>query len=166
MACEEPSRFVIALTGFADVRRAARSPPADLIWLSDDEPMDNQASAAHRQEQILDHRGGRDVHAFDECLHRIAELADALSGRSENREVAGVPQDGTSAWEGDADGFTRSLIGLIDKKLPQSPFVQADGRVGRQPFTRFIAGQPDPLKLGRMHWSESRTLADVIQKGG
>jgi hypothetical protein len=31
-----------------------------------------QPSAAHRQEQILDHGGGRDVHAFDECLHRIA----------------------------------------------------------------------------------------------
>jgi hypothetical protein len=126
--------------------------------------MDNQASAAHRQEQVLDHGGGGDVRAFDECLHRIAELAHALSRRPENRDVALVPQDGTSAWEGDADGLARSFIGLIDKKLPESLFVQPNGRVGTRPFTRFIACQPDPVKLARAHFNESRTIVDAIQR--
>jgi hypothetical protein len=119
--------------------------------------MHDQPSAAHRQEEILDHGGGRNVHPFEERLHCITELTGTLSRRPENRNVAGVPQDGTSAWEGDSDGLTRSLIGLIDKQLPERPFVQSSGRIRRRPFTRFIAGQPHPLELGHAHGSESGT---------
>lgn len=119
--------------------------------------MDNQACSAHRQEQIFHHGGGRGIHPFEERLHCIAELAGTLSSRPENRDVAPVPQDGTSAWEGGSNGLARSLIGLIDEKLPERLFVQANGGVRTRPFTRFIASQPHPLKLGLAHCSESRT---------
>jgi hypothetical protein len=123
--------------------------------------MHDQASAAHRQEQIFHHGGGRSVHPFEKRLHRIAQLTEALSRRPKNRDVAPVPQDGTSACEGDSDCLARSVIGPIDEKLPQGFFVQANGRVGTRPFTRFIACQPHPLKLSLAHCSESRTPASA-----
>jgi hypothetical protein len=123
--------------------------------------MHDQASAAHRQEEILDHGGGRGVHPFEKRLHRIAQLAGTLSSRPKDRDVALVPQDSSSAWEGDSDCLARSVIGPIDEKLPQGFFVQANGRVGTRPFTRFIACQPHPLKLSLAHCSESRTPASA-----
>jgi hypothetical protein len=123
--------------------------------------MHDQASAAHRQEEILDRSGGLGVHTFEKCLHRIAQLAGTLSSRPENRDVAPVPQDGTSAWEGDSDGLARSLIGLINEKLSERFFVQAHGRVGTRPFTRVMACKPRPIRLGRAHGSESGTLTSV-----
>jgi hypothetical protein len=88
---------------FCAIAKFSSTLGSDLLRLA----VQDQTSAAHRQEQIFDHGGGRNVHPFEERLQCITEFTGTLSRRPENRDVARVPQDGTSAWEGDSNGLAR-----------------------------------------------------------